>query len=172
MRTSKIIAMIASCVIALTSPSVVAAEQIDVQEVTQNTVNASEDVVLSGDCSASPDDHVEWHVVKTDDELKYKLIISGTGKMKDYVYNRDSLPTQIENELDDGYISEVEIQEGVLNVSSCAFKDSEVEEVLLPEGITEISVVAFSNCKSLRSINFPNSLKIICGCAFSNCISL
>ena len=172
MRTSKITAMIAACVIALTSPSVVTAEQIDVQEVTQDTVSGSEEVVLSGDCSASPDDHVEWRVVKTDEELKYKLIISGTGKMKDFVYNGDSLPNQIENELDDGYISEVEIQDGVLNVSSCAFQNSAVEEVSLPECMIEIDINAFYRCRKLKKINLPDTITKIDAYSFYQCQKL
>ena len=172
MRASKITAMIAACVIALTSPSVVAAEQIDVQEVTQDTVAGSEEVVLSGDCSATSADHVEWRVVKTDEELKYKLIISGTGKMRKYDYNGESLPNQIENELDDGYISEIEIQEGVLNVSSCAYKDSEVEEVSLPKGIVEIGHSAFYRCRKLKKINLPNTITKIDACSFEQCLQL
>ena len=42
---------------------------------------ADADVILSGDCSATDKDHVEWKVVKNNETGKLKLVISGKGKM-------------------------------------------------------------------------------------------
>ena len=53
-----------------------------------------------------------------------------------------------------------------------AFRESCLEEVVLSEGVETIHSYAFEDCKSLRSINYPSSLKRIEAWAFMGCDQL
>ncbi|MCR4654282.1 MAG: hypothetical protein K5744_11455 [Eubacterium sp.] len=81
MRKQKTLAIIAACVLATSCPYAVTAGEIEKQEVTTEVYAASEDVICSGDCSASSTDDVTWQVIKKDNG-KLKVIISGNGEMK------------------------------------------------------------------------------------------
>ena len=183
MRKQKILAIVAACVLATSCPYTVTAGEIEKQEVTTEVYAAPGDVILEGDCSATAEDHVTWKVVETENG-KYKLIISGTGKMFDaYTNNEDNglLQCVYLKLLNSGYqevfITEAEISEGVLNVGDGAFKlgrekENKIEQIILPNGLTEIGYEAFSGCMNLKEISIPNSVTSIGEYAFYSCSGL
>ena len=143
--------------------------------VTPTPTATSEKDILSGDCSATSTDHVEWNVIKTNAPDKLKLIITGTGKMEDYEDDSESLTHFIDLELsdlgfdDDVYISDVEVCKGVERIGSYAFCNSNIERVLLPDSLETIGTSAFESCEKLNEINIPDSVSSIEGCAFVGC---
>nr|WP_027871616.1 leucine-rich repeat domain-containing protein [[Eubacterium] cellulosolvens] len=182
MRKKRFALILAACLLAQSCPYVVTAEQIEEQETMEDVVAASEEVILSGDCSRPEDDwwwagesHVEWKVVKTDDDEKLKLLISGNGQMKDYSGENESLMHVIDLELadisgiDDAYVTEVEIGKGVTAIGKYTFCNSEIERVILPEGISDIGCNSFENCEKLKEINIPDTVTSIGAYAFCNC---
>ena len=177
--------ILAACLLAQSCPYVVTAEQIEKQEASEDVVVGSEEVILSGDCSVTMDDwwwagesQVKWNVVKTDDAKKLKLIISGNGYMRNYSDESESLMHLIDMELanvedmDDAYVAEVEITEGVEEIGKYSFCNSKIEKVVLPDGLTDIGGSAFSGCEKLREINIPDTVTYIGDYAFSNCKQL
>ncbi|WP_365783438.1 leucine-rich repeat domain-containing protein [Prevotella sp.] len=61
----------------------------------------------------------------------------------------------------------------VKKIEDQAFIDSiQLEEVIHSEGLIEIDEMAFANCKKLKKINIPKSLKVIKKKAFEGCVSL
>ena len=182
MRKKRFALILAACLLAQSCPYVVTAEQIENQEMTDTVVGTSEDVILSGDCSATSKDHVKWKVVKTDDDKKLKLIISGNGWMRNYLDENESLIHLIDLELadvegmDDAYVSEVEIGKYIINIGNNAFCNSKIEKVILHAGIdTLIQFIgnnAFRNCEKLSEINIPKTVTSIGNYAFCNCKQL
>jgi hypothetical protein len=62
MRKKRFALILAACLLSQSYPYVVTAEQIEKQEVTEDVMSASEEVILSGDCSTW-NSQVEWRVV-------------------------------------------------------------------------------------------------------------
>jgi hypothetical protein len=156
---------------------------------------ADEDIILSGDGSATAEDHVEWRVEKNRENENLKLIISGTGKMKDYEAGlRKEISVQLQKNYKDCYIREIEVCEGVTSIGNNAFYNPEltgendpifdetlesvplpedtVVQIVLPEGLSTIGDDAFSGCNSLRKIEIPKSVTYIGKYAFSFCQGL
>ncbi len=177
MRKKRFALILAACLLAQTCPYVVTAEQIEKQEATEDVMSASEEVILSGDCSGW-NSQVEWRVVKTDNAKKLKLIISGTGYMKSYSDKSGLLIHYIDSELadvegmDDAYVAEIEIDKGVTNIGEYFFCNSKIEKVVLPDGLENIGWHAFDGCEKLREINMPDTVTYIGDYAFSNCKQL
>ena len=183
MRKKRFALILAACLLAQSCPYVVTAEPISKQESNEEVAAASDEVILSGDCSIPEKDwwcrgesHVEWKVVKTDDDEKLKLIISGNGQMKDYTKDASLIhPIDLELDdlgIDDAYISEIEVCEGVTSIGSFAFWNSNIERVSLPSGINSIRYNSFEDCKKLKDINLPDTISSICNYAFLNCKQL
>lgn len=59
----------------------------------------------------------------------------------------------------------LKFSEGIAIIGKEAFCNNEVEEVILPSSLLEIHTLAFSGCR-IKSINFPEGLKVIEKCAF------
>ncbi len=111
-------------------------------------------------------DELNW---KIDEEV---LIISGHGKMPDYIDENGELTERPwdgkENEF---YI--VEIEEGITSVGAGAFKGFQnVHVVTLPRSLTSIGESAFERCISIGSIDFKGNLEKIEANAFKDCYSL
>ena len=150
--------ILAACLLAQSCPYVVTAEPVNDQEISEDVEAPSEESILSGDCSGR-NSHVEWKVVKTDDDEKLKLLISGNGQMKDYTKD-DSLIHPIDLELDDlgiddAYISEIEICEGVTSIGSLAFCDSKIEKVVLPDGLKKLDGTRLRGAKNSEKSTYP-----------------
>ena len=98
------------------------------------------------------------------------LIISGTGKMKNWDWNEkdDWHDTQYTNA-----IEKVIIENGVTSMGSYAFsRCSSLTSIEIPDSITSIGERAFYRCSSLESINIPEGVTSIEEDAFSGCSNL
>lgn len=73
----------------------------------------------------------------------------------------------------DTQIKSVELEEGVKQIGSRAFKDcSKLESITLPESLTYIFSEAFSGCTSLKEAAIPSKIKYITNNMFTGCTSL
>ena len=190
MRRQKILAIVAACLVATSCPGVVMAGEITQQEAANAVYGASENVVYSGDCSATAEDNVKWRLVQKEDGT-YKLIITGSGKM----CNGDSFGIFNYYEIDRYEITEIEIQEGVVSIGdqvfmncvnlqsvslpqslriigTCAFDNCYIRELTIPEGVNSIGSGAFAGCENLEKINIPDGVSVIEDYLFSHCINL
>lgn len=113
-----------------------------------------------------------WEYIPTQN----KLIISGNGKMGEPYKNKDTLEMTSEkvpwNRLA-STITDVEIKNGVKNISSFAFSGfSSLSTVSMPKSISTIETSAFEYCKSLTYICLPQSVSEIGHYAFRYCEGL
>lgn len=113
-----------------------------------------------------------WEYIPTQN----KLIISGNGKMGEPYKNKDTLEMTSEkvpwNRLA-STITDVEIKNGVQNISSFAFSGfSSLSTVSMPKSISTIETSAFEHCKSLTYICLPQSVSEIGHYAFRYCEGL
>ena len=96
-----------------------------------------------------------------------KLIISGTGNMKNY--SSTNQPWHSYKDI----ITAIEVEEGITNISSYAFyKCVNAETIDLPSTITIIEYDAFDSCKSVKSIEIPYGVERIGSYAFDECTAL
>ena len=54
----------------------------------------------------------------------------------------------------------------VFSAGGAAFYQSGIERIRIPSTLKEIKFETFSNCKSLRHVEFSEGLERICACAF------
>ncbi|MBR1809744.1 MAG: leucine-rich repeat domain-containing protein [Paludibacteraceae bacterium] len=103
------------------------------------------------------------------------LIISGTGKMTDYIsiypYSEVATPwgiSGIKNR-----IKHVIITNGVTRIGNGAFRSCYyLESVTIPNSVTVIGYKAFEDCNSLTSVTIPNGVTLIGDEAFTGCRNL
>lgn len=70
-------------------------------------------------------------------------------------------------------IESVEISFGIETIEQNAFQDCKnLKNIYLPETLKSIGEYAFSGCTSLKSIKIPESIELICPYAFENCTAL
>ena len=149
-------------------PEDYADEEIEAEDAQDPAMANADNVIASGDCSATDDDHVTWTLTGTEDEMT--LIISGSGKMAKFTYPR-MLDCPWFNYRQS--IRNIIIEEGVLNIGNCAFSNcSKVTSIEFPAGITSIDYMACSGCYNLTSITIPNSLTSIATYAFRDVFHL
>jgi hypothetical protein len=95
------------------------------------------------------------------------LIISGTGKMPDYI------PGETPWFGYRGRMVAVIIENGVTGIGSNAFAGCRrLASVAIPNSVTEIEWGAFSGCRCLVSVTVPNRVTWIGWQAFEDCLSL
>ena len=108
-------------------------------------------------------EHLEWYYK---DEV---LVITGTGKMDEYIYSAGSAPW-------DGLRNQIGcaiLDEGVTSIGGAAFKDCRsMTEIVLPSSLTYIDDRVFFGCSNLLQIELPDSVTSIGDYAFSGCSSL
>ena len=98
------------------------------------------------------------------------LTISGTGEMP-YWDGIDGSPPPWEDYRED--ITSVIINNGVKNISSCAFVECiNMKTISIPSSVTSIGQGAFAWCSKLTSITLPSSITEIVSWAFNGCDSL
>ncbi len=71
-----------------------------------------------------------------------------------------------------GACGKVEIKGGTRIVAGYAFAQSDITSVTIPDSVVQICDGAFSNCKSLKEVDFGNGIKSIGNGAFTNCEAL
>ena len=165
-NTKKIISLLLSVLMIITSVPLMAVESFAADEITSG---------VTGDCTWSLDsDGV--------------LTISGNGKMKDYSFNErkpwgtsitkvviENGVTSIGNWAFENCFSltSITILDGVRYIGNCAFLccDS-LTSVTIPDGVTSIGDKAFYGCTSLTSVTIPDSVTSIGEAAFESCRSL
>lgn len=126
---------------------------------------AKADIIASGnDCG----ENCHWSI--SDDG---KLIVSGSGKIKDYdinseytyVHEGETTPAPWHNYRDQ--ISSVTVSEGISDIGQKAFYDLyNVTNVSLPETLSSLGAWSFAGNSSLTNINLPSSLSYIEGGSF------
>ena len=68
-------------------------------------------------------------------------------------------------------LTSITLGSNVVTIGRAAFKSSAITSIDL-SNVTTIGVSAFSNCKSLESVQFSESLKVVPDACFSGCVSL
>ena len=124
------------------------------------------EVIAYGNCGAEGD-NVTWTLNKGG-----TLIISGTGKMEDYIGDWMeetnapwyALRSQIVN---------VFILPDVTSIGDSAFGYcSNLNSITIPGSVSSIGEAAFMGCSSLTGVTIPNSITSICDYTFASCSSL
>ena len=138
-NTRKIISVLLSILMIITSVPLMAVESFAADEITSG---------VTGDCTWSLDGTV--------------LTISGNGKMEDYGYNAKKAPWGT-------LITKAIIENGVTRIGGLAFTNCpSLTSVTIPDSVTSIGWYAFKDCTSLTSVTIPDSVTEIGMCAFEN----
>jgi len=116
---------------------------------------------LSGYCGGEGDGkNLSWTLTP-----EGVLTISGTGKMKDYLFYTDSVFYLHSNS-----IFSVIIEEGVTSIGDYAFSlCKRINRVVIPDGVSYIGRYAFNSCGDLANINIPDTVTSIGEWAFNYC---
>ncbi len=69
-------------------------------------------------------------------------------------------------------VKKVALPDGIQKIAFHAFESESLEEINLPDSIVEIERWAFKNCKALKAITIPKSIKRIRSETFQGCESL
>ena len=112
---------------------------------------------------------VNWKLIGKPKEMT--LVISGTGKMGNYVNGVSSSPWNINGRWD--YIKYVEIKSGVTSIGSWAFSSLyAMKYITIPDSVTCIGDYAFASCSNLTSIVIPKNVTKIGEATFHSCESM
>ena len=123
-------------------------------------------VVASGNCGKNGD-NVKWEF-----DENGLLVISGSGKMKDY-YGIDLFSGQSDAPWRDNSIKKAIIKKGVTSIGEYAFFCCDnLTSITIPDSVTSIGYIAFYGCTSLKSITIPDSVTRIGDEVFWDCTSL
>ena len=122
--------------------------------------------VASGTCGKETPEDVTWRL--EGEAGHYRLIISGTGEMADYIYlNTRPWHNYSEN------IKTIVIENGVTSIGECAFCECNgLTSISIPASVTSIGPSAFEGCSALTSIEIPASVTSIGNYAFGYCSAL
>ena len=122
--------------------------------------------VASGTCGKETPEDVTWRL--EGEAGHYRLCISGTGEMADYIYlNTRPWHNYSEN------IKTVLIENGVTSIGECAFCECNgLTSISIPSSVTSIGEGAFLNCSNLTTVTIPASVTSIGNYAFGYCSAL
>ena len=127
---------------------------------TQITVNAKGTEILETSATSGITGDCKWSLDGT------LLTISGNGRMADYS-KYGPVPWNLSN------ITEVVIEDGVLNIGKYAFSIGEhITSVTIGNSVVSIGEGSFYDCINLTSITVPDSIINIDSAAFYFCMSL
>ena len=112
---------------------------------------------------------VTWQLTEnTDDPSTYKLTISGSGAMKDYLMSSHQPWCSFRDQ-----ITSVVVSPGVTSIGNLAFtRFSKLIHVDIADSVVSIGELVFSECNSLTSITIPGSVTSIGSNVFTGCTSL
>lgn len=130
--------------------------------VTFKACNPSE----SGFCGSPTLEDVRW-----DFYTSGKLMITGTGSMKDYGYEENKAPWESHKVNTNSIV----VGNGVKRIGSYAFigtVNDQLKTVLLPNSVTAIGEGAFAGCTHMTGIFLGTSMNTIESYAFAACSSL
>lgn len=85
-----------------------------------------------------------------------------------YNYSRKKLELYPRNKDED----KVRVHETTETIGICAFQDAAISEIVLPDSVDTIACHAFSQCKNLKKICFPNGIYLIEYNIFEGCEKL
>ena len=120
------------------------------------------DVVASGNCGQSGA-NVTWSL-----DSEGTMTISGSGKMKDYLYPSDMPWNSNKNS-----IKNIVVGNGVTSIGREAFYGcAGLTSISIPDGVTSIGDGAFCSCTGLTSVSIPDSVTSIEDWAFQLCTGL
>lgn len=123
------------------------------------TITVPTDVVASGTCGTD----ASWKLYNDE-----RLVISGTGAMKDYGSSTDTSPWS--GVAYRSLIKKVVIESGITHIGNYSFYFcQDIESASIPDTVTTIGIDAFGQCENLSSVNIPNSVQIIGNYAFWRC---
>ncbi|WP_051689185.1 leucine-rich repeat domain-containing protein [Butyrivibrio sp. AE2032] len=123
------------------------------------TMNVPTKVVASGTCGTD----ASWKLYNDE-----RLVISGTGAMKDYGSSTDTSPWS--GVAYRSLIKKVVIESGITHIGNYSFYFcQDIESASIPDTVTTIGIDAFGHCENLSSVNIPNSVQIIGNYAFWRC---
>ena len=70
-------------------------------------------------------------------------------------------------------IVSVEMEDGILNIGTCAFSRCErLEKIAIPDSVQEIGQDAFNGCVNLTSVSIPKGVSKIATGTFEDCVKL
>lgn len=123
------------------------------------------EIVHEGKCG----DSVTWKFY--DDG---ELVISGTGKMKDYEWHTTYCRAPWCYEYDiGGIITKITVEPGVTSIGNAAFSSCDnLTSIMIPDGVKFIGNEAFLSCSRLTGITIPNGVTRIGDDAFFDCSRL
>lgn len=136
-------------------------EVTSVQEERTNieSVSATADNNLSGNCGATENDNVTWELKQNNSDNSnptYTLIISGSGAMMDMVTKVGQSNTQPWITYK-GSITNIVVDEGVASLGSTVFRNlTACTEINLPASLTEIGNSALTSMNALSTINLAS----------------
>ena len=123
---------------------------------------------LTGGAAGDGSD-VTWQLTEnTDDPSTYKLTISGSGAMEDYLMSSNQPWCSFRKQ-----ITSVVVSPGVTSIGNLAFALSRnIIHVDIADSVVSIGEQAFSDCSSLTDIKIPQSVTYIGVKAFGSCTKL
>lgn len=114
----------------------------------------------SGKCGAN----VNWTLNTSTGVLS----VTGTGAMKDYIFNEEK-----PGGANSSAVKTVTIGDGVTSIGTHAFQGcTNLTSVVIGNGVTSIGEFAFSDCTSLADVTIPAGVTSIGDGVFYNCTSL
>ncbi|MBR2465486.1 MAG: leucine-rich repeat domain-containing protein [Clostridia bacterium] len=135
-------------------------------------------LVEEWDVSASADDSVTARLyADPENEGYYKLVISGSGAMKNYGY-ASAVPwysffSDNGDKITADKIGAAIIEDGVTSIGNYAFSGcTSLISVTIGNSVTYIGSYAFGSCESLTSVTIPDSVTSIGSYSFWNCTRL
>lgn len=69
-------------------------------------------------------------------------------------------------------LAEYSIPQGIKEIAGDACVNKEIEKIFFSEGLEMIGMDAFANCRNLKEITFPSTLKNLASYAFRGCTSI
>ena len=108
---------------------------------------------MSGSCGMTNDDNLKWSLESNNNS--YKLIINGSGNMKDFTVSKDNDDRPWKDYIDK--ITEVKIGNSVTSIGDNAFRNlTALKKVNIPASIKDLGNYIFLGDSALTTVNWDN----------------